>query len=128
DTTSTRPQHAGVYGGSAAGAPRLVAKLAQFRHQAVAVLALNFDDAVPHRTAGAAQLLEARREFLELRHAERQAADHRHGPATAPGGLPANAHAGRAGRGCGRRRAAAWRVPQYDAAKGGAGFHVVLPV
>src|SRR6266436_365167 len=81
---------------SAAGALRGEAQSAELRHEPLAMLALDLDDAVLDAAARAAKPLQPRRELGELRLIERQSADHRDRLATAAGNLTADHHARRA--------------------------------
>src|SRR5207244_12959048 len=62
---------------SAAGALRGEAQSAQLRHEPLAMLALDLDDALLDAAACAAKPLQPRRELRELRLIERHSADHR---------------------------------------------------
>ncbi len=69
---------------SAARALCLEAELAELRDELVAMIALYLDAAVLHTAARAAELLQLRRERLELGARERQSADHRDALARTP--------------------------------------------
>jgi len=112
----------------APGALRLKAELAQFRHQAIAVIALDLDYAVLHRTARTAQFLQPRRQLLKLRLIARQPADHGHTLAATACDLAADAHPSITGRH--RRlmsgstlRSLERRAAQHDTTEGVSGLH-----
>jgi len=82
------------------------------------MLALDLDDAIAHRAAGAALLLEFAREFLELRLCEPESRDDRYSLALTSFCLPSDTHDAVTGRGAGgllpaparRHRPAAFRA------------------
>ena len=83
---------------SAPGPPHSEAPPCELRHQDVPMLALDLDDAIAHRSAGAALLLEVAREFLELRLCERESRDDRYSLALPSFCLPSDAHDAVTGR------------------------------
>src|SRR5580692_5970530 len=80
-----------------AGALGLISQPDQFRHQAVAMITLDLDYAVPDGAAGPAQFLESSGEGVQSRGRQWQAGDHRDALAAASGGLPAHPHPRRGG-------------------------------
>ena len=75
---------------STPGALRVVAELPQFRYETIAVIALNLDDTLSHRTTRPAESLQPPSEFLEFYCAERQTVDDRHPFAGTTGYLTAD--------------------------------------
>jgi len=69
-----------------------VAKRREFREEGLAVVALDFDDAVLDRAARAAFLLETLGQGIERRLVQSQTRDERHALAFAALGLARNAH------------------------------------
>src|SRR5271170_676526 len=81
-------------GGLAARLLRRPAELDQFRHDDVAMIALNFDDAVAHGTAGSAALLEPGGQGVDVGRRHRQPRDRRDALACPALDLPSHAHRG----------------------------------
>src|SRR3984885_6450447 len=71
---------------SATGAFGVISEFDQFLDQTVAVIALDFDDAVPDGAPGAAPFLQPRGQCRKVRRRQGQAGDHGHPLARAPGG------------------------------------------
>src|SRR5262249_57345700 len=90
------------------------------RDQAITVIALNLDDALLHRAARSAELLQSRSKLLEFGCAERQAVDDRYSLAGATRDLTTDAN--------GSRSAARARGLRYHARPRGIGFHHDAPV
>src|ERR1700679_123164 len=95
---------------------RRPAELDQFRDDDVAMIALDFDDALTDRPAGPTALLESGGQRLHIGQGHRQAGDRRHSLAGPALGLPAYPH----GSGFGGTRGAlrAYTVPHRPAAIG----------
>ncbi len=81
---------------STAGALRVVTELAQFLHDTITVIALDFDDALLDGATGPAELLQSSGKLLEFYYPERKPVNDRNTLTGATGHLTADAHESRA--------------------------------